>query len=398
MNYQDMWKRTPLHYAAREGQIEACQRLVELGGDLTAQDILGRTPLHLAARKGHADLVVILANLGSDLDHADRNPWPNNSERTPLHWACYKGRAEVVLRLCELGANKEAVDAMKRTPLHWAARRGQTDCVQVLLVLGANLHAVDSKQMKPVNLANSKESNSATQKMLHQATVRKVLPTGLPSFPPQPVPAVNLHADGSAGIYAQEADAPDMTPAAARRTTPRQVAATTPASTASPDTYAARKAAATAARISAAKAASPGAGHGGGVREPGSGNDDLAAAVARARAQYQAQSPAAGGMGAEDLIDGGNKAAGGWAAEGGNRKFKTAMGEDQDLRYIREDIGSSCVCVCARARLFAPNPSRFRYAGFVAGRHAILSDFSVDLLHYVPYFLLRVCLVVNGRS
>ena len=58
----------------------------------------------------------------------------------------------------------------------------------------------------------------------------------------------------------------------------------------------------------------------------------------------------------------------------------------------------SCVCVCARARLFAPNPSRFRYAGFVAGRHAILSDFSVDLLHYVPYFLLRVCLVVNGRS
>ena len=60
-----MWKRTPLHYAAREGQIEACQRLVELGGDLSAQDFLGRTPLHLAARKGHADLVVLLANLGS---------------------------------------------------------------------------------------------------------------------------------------------------------------------------------------------------------------------------------------------------------------------------------------------------------------------------------------------
>ena len=34
VNYQDMWKRTPLHYAAREGQVEACQRLVELGADL----------------------------------------------------------------------------------------------------------------------------------------------------------------------------------------------------------------------------------------------------------------------------------------------------------------------------------------------------------------------------
>lgn len=53
VNYQDMWKRTPLHYAAREGQAEACQRLVELGADLTAQDFLGRTPLHLAARKGY---------------------------------------------------------------------------------------------------------------------------------------------------------------------------------------------------------------------------------------------------------------------------------------------------------------------------------------------------------
>ena len=34
VNYQDMWKRTPLHYAVRAGQIEACQRLIELGADV----------------------------------------------------------------------------------------------------------------------------------------------------------------------------------------------------------------------------------------------------------------------------------------------------------------------------------------------------------------------------
>ena len=73
-----------MHYAAREGKIESIQRLVDLGGDLTAQDFLGRTPLHLAARKGHADAVVLLAQLGSDLNHADKNPWPNNS-LTPAH-------------------------------------------------------------------------------------------------------------------------------------------------------------------------------------------------------------------------------------------------------------------------------------------------------------------------
>jgi hypothetical protein len=38
--------------------------------------------------------------------------------------------------------------------------------------MGANVHAVDSKNLKPLNLANSKESNAATQALLHAATIR----------------------------------------------------------------------------------------------------------------------------------------------------------------------------------------------------------------------------------
>jgi len=182
VNYQDMWKRTPLHYAAREGHINAISRLVELGADLASVDFLARTPLHHAARKGHANAVAVLAQLGSDLNHPDKNPWPNNSGRSPMHWACYKGHAEVVYKLCELGANKEARDQMQRTPLHWAARRGQFECVQVLLVMKADIHAIDSKNLKPLNLANSKESNVETQAMLHAATIRGVLPQNLPVF------------------------------------------------------------------------------------------------------------------------------------------------------------------------------------------------------------------------
>uniref|UniRef100_A0A7S4KMR5 Uncharacterized protein n=2 Tax=Guillardia theta TaxID=55529 RepID=A0A7S4KMR5_GUITH len=190
VNYQDMWKRTPLHYAAREGHINAISRLVELGADLTAVDFLARTPLHHAARKGHANAVAVLAQLGSDLNHPDKNPWPNNSGRSPMHWACYKGHAEVVYKLCELGANKEARDQMQRTPLHWAARRGQFECVQVLLVMKADVHAIDSKNLKPLNLANSKESNVETQAMLHAATIRGTLPQNLPIFKEAQQPAV----------------------------------------------------------------------------------------------------------------------------------------------------------------------------------------------------------------
>mmetsp|Transcript_10669 Transcript_10669/g.21125 ORF Transcript_10669/g.21125 Transcript_10669/m.21125 type:complete len:463 (+) Transcript_10669:57-1445(+) len=188
VNYQDMWRRTPLHYAAREGHVTAAVRLVELGADQAAEDFLSRTPLHMAARKGHVAAMEALAKQGSDLNHPDKNPWPNNGGRTPLHWACYKGHADVVAKLCQLGADMEAMDLMKRTPLHWAARRGNADCVQVLLFMGANVHAVDCKSLKPINLANSKESTPEAQALLHAATIRGNLPTSLPEFAVRPIP------------------------------------------------------------------------------------------------------------------------------------------------------------------------------------------------------------------
>uniref|UniRef100_A0A6T8HP08 Uncharacterized protein n=1 Tax=Hemiselmis andersenii TaxID=464988 RepID=A0A6T8HP08_HEMAN len=216
VNYQDMWRRTPLHYAAREGHVTAVVRLVELGADQAAEDFLARTPLHMAARKGHVAAMEALAKLGSDLNHPDKNPWPNNGGRTPLHWACYKGHADVAAKLCQLGADMEVADLMKRTPLHWAARRGNADCVQVLLFMGANVHAVDCKALKPLNLANSKESTPETQALLHAATIRGNLPNALPEFAvrpiPQPVPR-------SAPKGAKKATTPPRkapTPAAAR--------------------------------------------------------------------------------------------------------------------------------------------------------------------------------------
>lgn len=54
--------------------------------------------------------------------------------------------------------------------------------------MGANVHAVDNKSLKPLNLANSKESNQATQALLHAATIRGNLPPGMPEFAPRPVP------------------------------------------------------------------------------------------------------------------------------------------------------------------------------------------------------------------
>lgn len=48
--------RTPLHWAASDGQIAMVQWLVEHGADPTAVDFNGQTPATVARRKGHDEV------------------------------------------------------------------------------------------------------------------------------------------------------------------------------------------------------------------------------------------------------------------------------------------------------------------------------------------------------
>ena len=53
-------KRTMLHYAAMEGQAEACKELLERGADLNSEDVNMDRPLHLAIRAGHHQVIELL--------------------------------------------------------------------------------------------------------------------------------------------------------------------------------------------------------------------------------------------------------------------------------------------------------------------------------------------------
>ena len=53
--------RTPLHLAARRGNLKAAARLMESGASLTAEDGEGKTPQHVAAEAGHSALASKLA-------------------------------------------------------------------------------------------------------------------------------------------------------------------------------------------------------------------------------------------------------------------------------------------------------------------------------------------------
>jgi ankyrin repeat protein len=72
---------TALHFAAREGAIDAARALEGGGANLDVVDPDGITPLHLAIINAHFDLAAALIDGGADVNKADR------AGRTPLFMA-----------------------------------------------------------------------------------------------------------------------------------------------------------------------------------------------------------------------------------------------------------------------------------------------------------------------
>jgi ankyrin repeat protein len=65
---------TPLHFAAREGRIEAVKALLEAGADINQQTVGDKaTPILIATINGHFDLAAVLLEKGADPNAAQHN-------------------------------------------------------------------------------------------------------------------------------------------------------------------------------------------------------------------------------------------------------------------------------------------------------------------------------------
>jgi ankyrin repeat protein len=65
--------RTPLHYAAMNGNENYARSLLTHGADITACDYAGHTSLHMASETGNETLISLLLDHGADptaLDHS----------------------------------------------------------------------------------------------------------------------------------------------------------------------------------------------------------------------------------------------------------------------------------------------------------------------------------------
>jgi len=86
------WLRiSPLHEAARKGDVREAKKLLEAGADLTARDEhLRSTPLAWAAKFGQLEMVNFLLGHGAPKSLPDDPEWA-----TPLAWATRRGHHEI---------------------------------------------------------------------------------------------------------------------------------------------------------------------------------------------------------------------------------------------------------------------------------------------------------------
>ncbi|KRY43172.1 Ankyrin repeat domain-containing protein 50 [Trichinella spiralis] len=123
---------TPLMLAASFGRRDLLRRLIDAGAALDSIDSTGKTALSLAAAHGDPGTVQLLIEVGLDEWHKDHSGW------MPIHYAASEGHAAACLLLCEHNLDTvNATDKEGRHPLLLAVEEGHADVVNVLLQCGA---------------------------------------------------------------------------------------------------------------------------------------------------------------------------------------------------------------------------------------------------------------------
>jgi ankyrin repeat protein len=123
--------------AARQGDQQAVQALLQQGLDVNGWGTDGTPALHWAVRVNDQELVDLLLAAGANLNGANRYGL------APIHVAVQYRHVGMARRLLDAGADIETADASGEPPLLIATRLGVVDLVEALLAQGAAVNARD---------------------------------------------------------------------------------------------------------------------------------------------------------------------------------------------------------------------------------------------------------------
>jgi ankyrin repeat protein/tetratricopeptide (TPR) repeat protein len=177
VNATDDQGQTPLEYtvdyAGMQDPIAAAKLLIAAKASVDAQDKTGNTPLHVAAKAGNVALVSLLLNSGAAVDPT------NNEDTTPLLLAVVAKKVDAVRVLLEHKANPNRKGLgthptspnmqVRELPVFFAIWNNSTEILKSLLDAGANPEG-DQTSRIPLFAAIDHNANDATKILLeHKA-------------------------------------------------------------------------------------------------------------------------------------------------------------------------------------------------------------------------------------
>ncbi|GMT11204.1 hypothetical protein PFISCL1PPCAC_2501 [Pristionchus fissidentatus] len=177
VNARDLDERTPLMWAASNGNIDALISLKQAGGDITAVDRDRMTILHMAAGYGSAELVDKVLELvpTSMVNQLER------SGCTPLFYSVAHGYYEPARLLLAKDADPNHQDRNLRTCAHLAAAKGQLRILKLLKQFGASFEMQNYRGALPLHEATQTGSKDVVEWLLglHPSTVNAACHSGL---------------------------------------------------------------------------------------------------------------------------------------------------------------------------------------------------------------------------
>lgn len=151
---------TPLMTAAEFADVGVVDALIEAGAEVGKTDSYGRTALIRSASRGAVDVVKILLDAGTDPNVVSR------AHGAVLHVAAQRGDVSVVELLLACGAKVDVRQSDRGTPLMLAATEGQSACVEILLNAGADFEARSQAGRTPLHYAALSGESKAVRLLL----------------------------------------------------------------------------------------------------------------------------------------------------------------------------------------------------------------------------------------
>jgi len=143
------WYAPAIHFAAREGHLDAVRVLLEAGADPEENGLNDRTLIEMARERGHEPIAQMLEQARHERGRVAAQP-----ENHPIHRAAALGDLDTLRML--LDADATLVNRGGRrglTPLDCAVIGRNRPAVNLLLDRGANIHALTPDDLQAIDFA-----------------------------------------------------------------------------------------------------------------------------------------------------------------------------------------------------------------------------------------------------